>query len=218
MPETTQARFQSWLGKALDQLVCIERGQEHCELLRPHPLAIGQRDLLRWARGVVWDFTFERSPCAVPLDFTLPVETDLKHDFLRRRLAGYVDQRLLSHLFEGVRFEADVELTTVLVPHLVSLPKGFESVRKELYRLNTNGWYRFFDHPPFWPIYLNGQGAQSRKLEERYRRTTECGGPRKLCLDSAGLRAYSLNDASSLNHLPQWYRDRMGEPAMHPAG
>ena len=51
----------------------------------------------------------------------------------------YPDQNMLSHLLEGVRFEADVELQTVLVPHLISLPLGFASVRKELYRLEKNG-------------------------------------------------------------------------------
>ena len=106
----------------------------------------------------------------------------------KRKLTTYPDQNMLSHLLEGVRFEADVELQTVLVPHLISLPKGFASVRNELYRLQTLGWYRFFDSLPFWPIYLNGQGATSRKLEERYRRTTECGGPRKPTFDNSGLR------------------------------
>ena len=220
MREGTQQLLRSWLSKALDQLVCIERLESNCELLRPHPLAIGQSGLFLWARGVVWDFTFERDPCAVPLDFTLPIETRLKvkpGEFLHDRLQGYTDERLLSHLFEGVRFEADVELLTVLVPHLVSLPKGFTSVREELYRLEAtpDKWYRFFGHIPFWPIYFNGQGAQSRKLEERYRRTTECGGPRKPCFDSTGLRALSLNEASLIHHLPQWYVDRRDEPAMH---
>jgi hypothetical protein len=94
-------------------------------------------------------------------------------------LEGYPDQNLVANILDGIRFEADVELQTILVPHLISLPKGFESVRKELYRLSEPGWYKFFEDLPFWPIYLNGQGATSRKLEERYRRTTECGGPRK---------------------------------------
>ena len=143
-----------------------------CELLHPQPLAIGQGYLLPWARGVVWDFTFERAACAVPLDFTLPIQSDLNLTYLGERLGGYPDQRLISYLLEGVRFEADVELHTVLVPHLISLPLGFASVRKELYRLEGYGWYRFFDHLPFWPIYLNGQGATARKLEVRYRRTT----------------------------------------------
>ena len=116
---------------------------------------------------------------------TLPIDSGLNLEMLERRLKDHPDQRLLSYLLEGVRFEANVDLQTVLVPHLVSLPKGFKSVRKELYRLAAPelDWYRFFDSIPFWPIYLNGQGAASRKLEERYRRTTECGGPRKDCFD-----------------------------------
>jgi hypothetical protein len=162
----------------------------------------------------VWDFTFERAECAVVLDVTLPIESGLNLAMLKRRLKDYPDRRLVSYLLEGVRLEANVELQTVLVPHLISLPKGFKSVRKELYRLAAPelDWYRFFDELPFWPIYLNGQGAASRKLEERYRRTTECGGPRKPCFDKQGIRALSLNEASTTVHMPQWFRDRQGEP------
>jgi hypothetical protein len=148
----------------------------------------------------------------VLLDVTLPIETHLNLPFLRKRLAGYPDQNLVSNLLEGIRFEADVELQTVLVPHLISLPKGFTSVRNELYRLQTLGWYRFFDHLPFWPIYLNGQGATARKLETRYRRTTECGGPRRPTLDGSGLRALSINEAASVRHMPAWYKHRHDPP------
>lgn len=207
-----QRRVQAWLGKALDQLLCIERGEDNCELRRPHPIAIGQRALLPWARGVIWDFTFERAPCAVPLDLTLPLESNLKLDVLHHRLRAYPDQELVSHLIEGVRLGGDVELQTVLVPHLISLPLGFTSVRDELYRMQKLDWYRFFDHVPFWPMYFNGQGAAARKHSTRYRRSTECGGPRKECLDESGLAAISLNDAAVLNHFPQWYSIREGEP------
>ena len=124
----------------------------------------------------------------------------------------YPDQNVVSHLLEGVRFQADVELQTVLVPHLISLPLGFASVRKELYRLQKNGWYKFFKDLPFWPIYLNGQGATARKLETRYRRTTECGGPRKETYDEMGVRALSINEATATNHFPQWYHSREGQP------
>ena len=210
---TGQRRLHSWLTKALDQLLCIERGEPNCELMRPHPLAIGQGALHKWARGVVWDFTFERAACAVPLDFTLPIESGLDLPYLRDRLQGYPDQRAVSFILEGVRFEADVELHAVLVPHLISLPNGFASVRKELYRLESNSWYRFFDHLPFWPIYLNGQGATTRKLEDRWRRTTECGGPRKCVLDETGLRALSINEASQTRHFPRHFADRLHEPS-----
>lgn len=211
-----QRRLLSWLEKAVDQLLCIEAGEPNCELLRPQPLALGQGALLAWARGIVWDFTFERAACAVPLDFSLPIESGLNLDpeddrSLYSRLLDYPDQRLFSYLVDGVRFEADVELQSVLVPHLVSLPKGFESVRSELYRLHARDWYRFFDCPPFWPMYFNGQGAAARKLSTRYRRTTECGGPRKPCYDETGLAAISINDATATRHFPQWFNLRRGE-------
>jgi len=215
LEEPARRRAHVWLTRALDQLVCIEEHPpeyEGCELLRPPPLVLGQEALAPWARGRVWDLTFERAPCAVLLDVTLPIETHLNLPFLRKRLAGYPDQNLVSSLLEGIRFEADVELQTVLVPHLISLPKGFTSVRNELYRLQTLGWYRFFDHLPFWPIYLNGQGATARKLETRYRRTTECGGPRRPTLDGSGLRALSINEAASVRHMPAWYKHRHDPP------
>jgi hypothetical protein len=132
MPASTQQRLLLWLRRTLDDLVCIRDEGDACERHRPPPIAIGQSELFPWARGVVWDFTFERSSCGVPLDFTLPIETHLNVAYLAERLNDYPDQRLLSYLLEGVRLEADVELQTVLVPHLMSLPKGYASVRKEL--------------------------------------------------------------------------------------
>jgi hypothetical protein len=216
-----QTRFRSWVSKITDQLLCIENEEENCELLRPHPIALGQGAIEPWARGIVWDLTFERADCAIPLDFSLPIESNLKLPALRRRLLfhadgterRYPDQRIVSMLLEGVRFEADVELQTVLVPHLISLPKGFASVRKELYRLQLEDWYRFYDHLPFWPMYLNGQGAACRKLSTRYRRTTECGGPRKPTFDETGLAAISINDASVTAHFPAWFKTHETEPA-----
>ena len=89
-----------------------------------------------------------------------------------------------------------------------------KSVCQELYCLEVNGWYHLFDHLHFWPVYLNGQGSRLRKLEGRYQRTTECGGPRKPILDLAGLRAHSLNEALLRHHLPRWYEDRAAVPAM----
>ena len=215
LEEPARHRVRIWLSRVLDQLRCIEehpREYTGCELLRPQPIALGPESMLPWARGRVWDLTFERAACAVPLDTTLPLDTHLNLAFLRRRFEGYPDQNLVANLLEGVRFESDVELQTVLMPHLISLPLGFTSVRSELYRLQTLGWYRFFDQLPFWPIYLNGQGATSRKMEDRYRRTTECGGPRRPCFDEGGRRALSLNEAAGLRHMPAWYQFRHDPP------
>lgn len=198
-----------WLQATLADLLHIRdslaSGADPASLdrLRPRPVAIGQGALQAWARGIVWDC---RSACCVPLDYAAPLDTHLDLAYLRRRLAGYPDQYLLANLLEGVRLDADVELQTVLVPHLSSLPMGFASVVKELHRLHEKGWYAFFEAFPFWPMYLNGQGATSRKLEpDRWRRTTEGDGPRRDTFDELRLLAISINRASHLPHMPRHF-------------
>ena len=202
----TQRRVRRWLLTALDDLHVISEEGPLAERFRPRPIAIGQDELFPWARGIIWDFTFERSACGVPLDYDTPIETQLNLTFLYHRLSDYPDQRLLSNLMEGVRLEADVELQAVLNPHLTSLPNGFAAVRKELRRMNAKGWYKFFGHFPFFPVYLNGQGTTPRKYEPgRDRRTTDGGAPRKYTVDLAGLLAWSINDASKRYHWPRHF-------------
>jgi hypothetical protein len=46
------------------------------------------------------------------------------------------------------------------------------------------------------------------QVETRYRRTTECGGPRRPTLDGGGLRAQPINEAASVRHMPAWYKHR----------
>ena len=216
MPEDTRQRVYAWLQLNLDDLLAMQRaalaGETLAERRRPSPLAIGQEELHPWARGVVWDC---RPPtralhegCCVVADFHAPFESDLNLELFRRRLHGYPDQTLVANLLEGARLDADVELQTVLVPHLTSLPKGFASVEKELRRLHAMGWYDFFSDFPFWPMYLNGQGSAARKLEpDRHRRITEGGGPRQPTFDKSGLRALSLNEASHIWHVPRYFAD-----------
>jgi hypothetical protein len=190
---------------SLADLICVRDFGADCERRRPGILILGQADQVPPARGFVWDFRGEG--CGVPLDFTRDITTHLDLDFLRRRLANYPNQQLVSMLLEGVRFQADVELQAVFNWHLVSLVNGYGSVDKELRRLREKGWYDFFAELPFFPIYLNGQGAVARKLEpDRCRRSTEGGGPRRACFDSSGLQAWSLNDASKVFHIPQHFR------------
>ena len=173
---------------------------------RPPPIAIGQAALHSWARGRVWDCRRTRTHCCVIADFTTPIQSGINLDLLRRRLASYPDRSLLSHLLEGVRLEADVELQTVLVPHLMSLPAGFGAVGNELQRMHQMGWYEFYDEPAFIPSYFNGQGSTPRPLEPgRDRRTTEGGGPRREVLDETGLRALPLNEAAKGYHLPRHF-------------
>ena len=210
LPPAARARLDAWLDATLADLTqvrdALASGADpgDIERHRPPPIAIGQGELYVWARGLVWDC---RGACCKPLDFHAPTDTHLDLDYLRRRLEGYPDQHLVANLLEGVRLDADLELHTVLVPHLTSLSKGFASVEKELHRLRDLGWYGLFATFPFWPMYLNGQGATARKLEpDRFRRTTEGGGPRRDVFDGDGLRALSINEASHLPHFPRYFQ------------
>lgn len=60
--------------------------------------------------------------CCIVADFHAPFSTHLNLDWLRARLRSYPDQTLLANLLEGVRLDADVELQSVFIPHLASLP------------------------------------------------------------------------------------------------
>ena len=196
---------------------CASSG-ETCERDRPPVQVFGNEDQYEWSRDRVWDC---RGQCCVVLDFHASPESGLNLTYIARRLRHYPDQYLVANLVDGVRLDADVELQSVFVPHLASLPLGYNSVAKELARLHSLGWYDYTPELPFWPMYLNGQGATARKLEpDRFRRTTEGGGPRKATFDSAGLQAISINDASRIHHMPahflrdlrpeflQWLADR----------
>ena len=206
---TGARRLTSWVDHQLRDLEHVRaekaRGTPPGDIIRDRPdaIAIGQSEFLEWARGRVWDCTLAASACCTVADFsTTPLEIVSRAE-VRRRLEHYPDQFLISNLLEGARLDADVELQFVLVPHLTTLPFGFESVEKEVNRLEAYGWYRSFPVIPYAPMYLNGQGATARKLEpDRWRRTTEGGGPRHPTFDAAGVRALSINEASRIHHMP----------------
>ena len=155
-----------------------------------------------WARARVWDCTFETSQCCVVADFHAPILENLNRRELAALLEHYPDQTLVSNLLDGARLDADVELQIVLIPHLISISNGYESVAKELRRLEAAGWYKSFPHIPYFPMYFNGNGAVPRKLEDRWRRCVEGGGPRCDTFDESGLKAISINDASHIQYMP----------------
>ena len=196
-----------WLRRMLDDLVCVRDEGTDCDRRRPGVLVVGQLALHEWARNRVFDFRLSPSRCATYLDTHAPLDHTLNVDYFRRRLRDYPNQRILSFIAEGVRIRADVELQTVLVPHLLSLANGFSSVVKELKRMSTPelNWYSLHASFPFWPLYCLGEGAQPRKLEDRWRRCEEGGAPRHEVCDESGLRALSLNEASMTHHFPQHF-------------
>ena len=213
------ARLRGWLDHQLRDLAHIRselaRGVPPGSVVRdrPGPIAIGQSEFQEWARGRVWDCTLDHGPCCVVADFHQPPLEIIDRAEVKARLAHYPDQSLISHLLLGARTDADVELQFVLVPHLTTLPFGFKSVMSEVDRLEGYGWYRSFGTIPFAPMYLNGQGATARKLEpDRWRRTTEGGGPRQATFDASGVRALSLNEAARIYHMPQHFVSDHREP------
>lgn len=206
MPPNVYARITEWLAASLADLVCMRDLGVDCHRERLNVLVIGRDELYPWARNHVWDFRKSPRECGFPLDYRAPLQPTLNADFFRAELADYPNQRILGMLEDGVIYQADVEMQGVFVPHLTSLPKGYRAVSKELHRLQKLGWYDFFEHIPFWPLYFNAQGSTARKLEpDRDRRTTEGGGPRKATFDRAGLQAISINDASKGYHIPSHY-------------
>ena len=204
MPPRVWAKVESWLYRMLKDLICVRDEGVDCDRHRPHTLVIGNAELYPEYQGRVYDFRDLRGGCAKVLDFHAPLELTLNADFFRSRLANYPNQRILSFILEGVRYQADVELQTVLTPHLLSLANGFDSVVKELKRMSSSElrWYTAHADFPFWPMYSLGEGAVPRKLENRWRRCEEGGGPRQECFDASGVRALSLNEASKSYHMP----------------
>ena len=213
------ARLSGWIDHQLRDLAHIRaelaRGTPPGDIGRDRPdaIAIGQSEFRDWARGLVWDCTLDSSPCCVVAAFHQPPLEIIDRAAVKQRLSHYPDQALVSHLVLGARTDADVELQFVLVPHLTTLPFGFQSVLSEVDRLEGYDWYRSFTSIPYAPMYFNGQGATSRKLEpDRWRRTTEGGGPRHPTFDAGGVRALSLNEAARIYHMPEHFSADQREP------
>jgi hypothetical protein len=165
------------------------------------------------AQGCIWDLRFEGG--VVPLDLAGPVEGTVDPGAIREAFPGgwgtgevgeaWPDQRLLSYLVQGVRFEVDLPLQIVLFPHLVSIPPGFASLQKETRRmaLLDGGWMRLFPRLPYLPIRCLAHGAVSRKLEQdRWRSTTEAGGPRYELWDPSGVLVPAINALSKVSGYP----------------
>ena len=206
MPAPPARRIRAWFTGALSDLVCMRDHGVDCDRHAPSTMTIGPNELYDWARPYVWDFRLSPEHCAVTLDYNAPLKPTLNSDFFKIELADYPDQRLLGFIDTGVIYMADVEMQSLFAKHLISLPKGFKAVAKELRRLRAKGWYDFTPHVPFWPIYFNAQGSTARKLEpDRDRRTTEGGAPRNDLWDRSGLKVISINEASRTYHVPQHY-------------
>jgi hypothetical protein len=162
------------------------------------PLALGQDCFVAEARGIVWDLRRLSEGIIVPVDFAAPILSHLNKDLLSQLLSSHPDQELRSFLLEGVRYKDDLDLQIVLLPHLISLRDGYDSLLAEVHKYKQKGWYGLFEHPPFLPFRLVPKGSVPRKLEpDRPRPTTEATAPRKPLWDTGGIPVISSNHASS---------------------
>ena len=123
--EEARAKAERWFQASLADLTSIRdqlaAGVPPAGIYRARrqAIAIGQSETAEWARDRVWDC---RGECCVLSDFHAAPDTHLDLAYLERRLRHYPDQFLAANILEGVRLDADVELQSVWVPHLTSLP------------------------------------------------------------------------------------------------
>ena len=160
------------------------------------PFIIPQSRLHPSARGVFWDLRSRDADGAyLPLQFHTPLDTHLGVEFLLDEWQDYPDQEMVYMIaVTGVDFKVSFAAgQTVIYPHLESISAGYASVEKELLRLNGLGFNEFFASFPFVPWCALPNGATARRLEDRMRRTTECGAPRNFLADSSNDEVVPLN-------------------------
>ncbi|KAL3926660.1 MAG: hypothetical protein SGPRY_003197, partial [Prymnesium sp.] len=211
------ARLTSWVEAQVADLLHI-RGRIDAGVApdliqragRLRPIAIGQSEFRTWARGVVWDC---RQACCTPLDFSEIPDSGLD----RARMAEWCT------VTTQIRFSSPIcwrEFAWMLMWSYnwswspTSPPSRWVSPRSRKSYDGSTTFDGTTSSPPFPPnVYCNGQGAVARKLEpDRFRRSTEGGGPRRLTVDASGLPAISLNEASRVPHIPQHFlRDEREE-------
>eukprot|EP00965_Chrysotila_dentata_P026519 878736-Pleurochrysis_carterae.AAC.1 len=63
----------------------------------------------------------------MPLNFTASPASPFNLQYIKASLPVWPDARMLGYLEHGVRFEVDLPLQIVLLPHLISFPNGFSS-------------------------------------------------------------------------------------------
>ena len=203
------SRMQQWFESARLDMVDIQeqlaRGVTASHVrrdFRAQAIAVGDSERVEWAQGTIFDC---RGKCCTPLDFDAPFSSELNLPAYAKYLASYPDQALVANILHGVTLEADIELQSVLVSHVTSIADGFTSVEEELHRLQGLDYLDFFSHAPYSPLIVSGNGAAVRAHEERRRRTVEAGGPRSPTFDASGLQAISINSASHIHHIPQYF-------------
>ena len=223
-----EARWAAWWPKVVADLRNYAALGEGAERSFNEPFVAARSELHPSAVGTVWD-TRRHTPGGyyAPVDFTARLRQNVRPDggcdvddpsainthlgvrFLQSEWTDLADQEMVAMITRtGVDFKIDATARQLAVfPHLVSLPRGFSSVERELRRLNGLGFNEFCANFPFVPFSGLPQGSVKRKLEDRDRRTTEGYAPRNPRYDRDGEPVVPLNAAIGAKdrvEAPSW--------------
>ena len=162
---------------------------------RPHLVVIPGSWLEFWVHKMPHDF-HSQPGSAIPVDISKASATHLNLNFYMQQGEGYPDQELLSFLFLGVRYKADLRVQIVLQPHLKSFLPVQEKFLLESDRFLMRGWSVCLESIPIVPYFCATCGSVCRPLEpDRPRCTNDAGAPRKAVVDEDGVRVIPLNEA-----------------------
>ena len=146
------------------------------------------------------------SAASLPSDSHAAPGTHFDLGCLESRLRHYPDQYLAANILKGIRLDGDVELQSVWVPLLTSLPSGHASVGEELRRLRPLGWYSSAPTSPSGPCTSAARERRRESLKpDRFRRTTEGNGPRAPTFVAPGLQAISIRESFRIYRMPQHF-------------
>ncbi|KAJ1450566.1 hypothetical protein M885DRAFT_49807 [Pelagophyceae sp. CCMP2097] len=188
--EPKLSAMHAWLQRCIAQL---DTGVRTCTTF-----IVEQHHLHPHARGVVWDLRARGDDGLYgPLDFDAVGRSYLDATWWQRMLRHYPHQAVVSHLVDGTQLRADVPLTAVFNPHLLSVFDATEQIDREHHRFVDLGWYDSFNHLPFFPLWLVAQGSVARPADPgRPRPIADAGQPRKDVRHADGTPVVSINAAS----------------------
>ncbi|KAJ1616749.1 hypothetical protein T492DRAFT_850603 [Pavlovales sp. CCMP2436] len=159
--------IQGWISHELTDLRAYSLNSTR-DRRRNRPLALGAEALQPGATGFVWDLH-----CSPPVPLAL-------HETARTTLDGarfsemmgpdYPDQALISAVAEGVVYGAEIAHQIVLLPNLLSMANGMETVRAEIERMaSLLNRLTLHESLPCVPIRVNPQGSLPLRPSELWK-------------------------------------------------
>ena len=134
------------------------------------------------------------------VDHSVP-ETHWNREGMVETFRNTPDQALLSCLKYGVWFPLNLSHQIYLAPHMTTMPMAAVSNQKEIERMTGLGWFRKNSWLPCVPCRCTQCGGTPRKLEDRWRKTSNLSCPHGALADSNGDPVISFNTATKASHV-----------------